>query len=190
MLLYYKTYSFKPEEPISDSEKLIAKQARDYVLEQSFLSQTGRSFADFEVKYNKYGKPDIGNGLHFNISHTRGFVCCAISDKPVGVDAEYVRPVNIDIINKVCSIAEKQAVLSSDNAVNEFFRYWTLKESYIKMIGMGLSFPMNKISFSFDGNTVLSTAEDAQFDTICIEGYITALCCQNSDCKINAVRLA
>ena len=57
------------------------------------------------------------------------------------------------------------------------------------MIGMGLSYPMNKINFSFDGNFISSNAEDAFFDTACIEGYIVALCTKNTVCKINAVKL-
>lgn len=188
-MIYYKTYPFDEACAVSPSEKELAKQIRDHVLEYAFITETGSSFTDFDIKYNKYGKPFIENGLNFSISHTRGFVCCATSLSPVGIDAEHIRPVNPNIINKVCSAEEKRAILDSDDVAARFFKYWTLKESYIKMIGMGLSYPMNKINFSFDGNFISSNAEDAFFDTACIEGYIVALCTKNTVCKINAVKL-
>ena len=188
-MIYYKTYPFNAACAVSQSEKELAKQIRDYVLEYTFISETGSSFTDFDIKYNQYGKPFIINGLNFSISHTRGFVCCATSLSPVGVDAEYIRPINPNIINKVCGAEEKRAVLEAENVTTEFFKYWTLKESYIKMIGMGFSYPMSKINFSFDNNSVSSNAADAFFDIACIEGYAVALCTKNSVCKIDAVKL-
>jgi serine/threonine protein phosphatase PrpC len=40
---------------------------------------------------NENGKPFlVGYDVHFSISHTEGLVTCAISDKPIGVDAEKI----------------------------------------------------------------------------------------------------
>ncbi len=188
-MIYYKTYDFNPENPVSKSEKIIEKQLRDYVLERSLELATGKKFHNFEVSYNKYGKPTVNSDIHFSISHTRGFVCCAVCDVEVGVDAEYIRPVNTALINKICNTEEKQALLSGRNGYSEFFKYWTLKESYIKMIGMGLSFPMNKINFTFHNNNIVSNAENASFDATIINGVAVALCQNKSKCKINFEKL-
>ena len=34
-----------------------------------------------------------------------------------------------------------------DVRTSEFFRLWTMKESYLKMTGEGISFPLNRIEF-------------------------------------------
>ena len=44
------------------------------------------------VFIGKNGKP-MTNGCYFNISHSHGLVACAVSDVPVGIDVEKIRPV-------------------------------------------------------------------------------------------------
>ena len=188
-MIYYKTYDFNPETPVSKSEKIIEKQLRDYVFKRSLELATGKKNYDFEISYNKYGKPTVNSDIHFSISHTRGFVCCAVCDVEVGVDAEYIRPVNTALINKICNAEEKQVLLSENNGYSEFFKYWTLKESYIKMIGMGLSFPMNKVNFTFNNNNIISNAENAFFDVTVINGVAVALCQNKIKCKIDFEKL-
>lgn len=188
-MVYFKAYTFNSSEPVSESERTFASELRNYVVEQAFKLEYGKNFSEFELTFNKYGKPSVGNGIHFNISHTRGFVCCAVSDVPVGIDAEYIRKTDPALINKVCSASEKEAILSSDDVCSEFFKYWTLKESYIKMLGVGLSFPLNKINFDLSGEKPISNAVDAAFDITFIDGVPLALCRKNKLCKIETVRL-
>ena len=57
------------------------------------------------------------------------------------------------------------------------------------MIGMGLSFPMNKINFTFHNNNIVSNAENASFDATIINGVAVALCQNKSKCKINFEKL-
>ena len=40
--------------------------------------------------------------------------------------------------------------LAPDRQLNRFFELWTLKESYIKARGMGLSIPLNQFSFGLE----------------------------------------
>ena len=59
-----------------------------------------------------------------------------------------------------------------------FFRYWTLKESYLKARGTGLAASMREISFSWkaDGN-VESSSEEYVFYQKCLWGkYLIAVC--------------
>lgn len=188
-MVYYKTYSFDSTSRATESERALALQLRNYVIEQAFESELGIKFTELEITRNKYGKPFVGNGIYFNISHTRGFVCCAISDVPVGVDAELVRPVNTVLINKICNNNEKEALLSSDSTELEFFKYWTLKESYIKMLGVGLSFPLNKINFGFSHGKPIGNVSDAAFDIATIGRWTLALCRQGNICNIDTVKL-
>ena len=42
-----------------------------------------------EIRRTQRGKPYfVGSPLHFSISHTKKHVFCALSDRPIGIDAE------------------------------------------------------------------------------------------------------
>ncbi len=62
----------------------------------------------------------------------------------------HAREVDIEIAGRFFAPAEAAAlrVLPSEEQQQRFFDYWTLKESYIKARGMGLSIPLE--SFAFD----------------------------------------
>jgi 4'-phosphopantetheinyl transferase len=118
----------------------------------------------------EYGRPEIASPkkfrtLSFNIAHTDGLIVCACtSSGRVGVDAEHVRadkaPLNIaDSYFSAAEVAELNAQPLAARH-ERFFYYWTLKESYIKAIGTGLSTPLNKFSFGIGGNGELRLSFD------------------------------
>ena len=98
---------------------------------------------------DKYNKPYLIDhpDVHFNLSHCDGMVACAMSLRVIGIDIEYIRPLNQSVLRKVCSMEEQEAVWQSENPDEYFFRLWTLKESYIKAVGKGLSLSMKNINF-------------------------------------------
>ena len=89
--------------------------------------------------------------LKFSASHTDGLVMCAVAaGRDVGADVEYLSETPpLEIADRFFSPAETEAIRALDGAerVNSFFTYWTLKESYMKARGLGLSLPTNKFSF-------------------------------------------
>ncbi len=147
MNIYYKTYEFNAEEPITESERKKARSARDELLKRVLEENSGRSFDEIEIKKGEHGKPYADTDFYYNLSHTRGLVVIAISDNEVGIDCEYIRPANLRIMDKFFSPDEKNAVLSSDDPYNEIIKYWTLKESYIKLLGVGFSERVSEINF-------------------------------------------
>jgi 4'-phosphopantetheinyl transferase len=109
---------------------------------------------------NRYGKPEIvGPGarppLRFNLSHTRGLVACIVaSDFDVGVDVEDRRrqTAGSDIARRFFSpreVADFDA-LSVEQQQTAFYEYWTLKEAYIKAVGIGISLGLGRFSFALD----------------------------------------
>jgi 4'-phosphopantetheinyl transferase len=106
---------------------------------------------------DKYGRPEIAAPrmdppLHFNISHTKGLVACAVTHiMEVGVDVEFHKTISdmLGLAESVFSVTETRALRSLPPAKrrDRFFTYWTLKEAYIKARGMGLSLPLDKFSF-------------------------------------------
>jgi len=131
-----------------------------YELLKKLLSQKG--IYDYEIKTNAYGKPYIkGNNIYFNISHCDGACICVLDKYDVGVDIENIRPrAKNNIMRRCFTENEIKTFDETDNKDELFFKYWTLKESYIKAVGMGLSYPMKDIEFNLKENI---TASDNSF---------------------------
>ncbi len=103
------------------------------------------------------GKPRIADefaplALSFNLSHARGIVACAVARSEIGVDVESIdgRIEPLEIASRFFSPPEVEWLRDSDGDVRQerFFSLWTLKESYIKAIGTGLSHPLNTFGFA------------------------------------------
>ena len=122
--------------------------------------------------------------LHFNISHCRGLAVVLLSDRECGVDAERRRPLREKIVNRVFSPEEQAALTASDDPDMLFTRLWTLKESYVKAIGIGVSYPLQEVTFALHGDAVQSNRQDAVFFHMTMEDYAISVCClTNGSCK-------
>ncbi len=158
-----------------------------YLLTRVLIRTTLSRYADlppeaWEFEENHYGKPRLASpptdaaGLSFNLTNTQGLVALLIArDIPVGVDAEYLnRPVKVlSLADRFFSPDEVHDLRSQDPARQErrFLRYWTLKESYIKARGKGLSIPLDSFSMILHPDTIGVTlhtepgsAKDWQFE--------------------------
>jgi 4'-phosphopantetheinyl transferase len=112
--------------------------------------------------YTQYGKPylenqDKLNALFFNMSHSGDFALCIFAiNREVGIDIEKVHPLDNyeDIAQQFFSVNEYLQLKSipQDLRLNFFFRYWTLKEAFIKAIGKGLSYPLNDFEVQLKPN--------------------------------------
>lgn len=91
--------------------------------------------------YEQNGKPYLRDYLdiHFNISHCPHGCVCAISDSPIGVDIQDIRPFSQPIAERCCSKAELGLLKRSTNPALEFTKMWVMKESYLKMKGTGIT---------------------------------------------------
>jgi len=117
----------------------------------------------FEFIENKYGKPDLKPGLvtmpvKFNLSHSSGVTACALAlGSEIGMDIEdYRRKIDLGLADRFFSKPESEYLRScSDKDRQEvFFDFWTLKESYIKARGMGLSIGLDKFGFEIDKKNI------------------------------------
>jgi 4'-phosphopantetheinyl transferase len=108
--------------------------------------------------YGAQGKPTIeANPIQFNLSHSHDRAVCAISAKyPVGIDLEYIHPIDAaGLVDRFFSRSE-QAVfhtLPESQQQAAFFHAWTQKEAYLKACGTGLSTPLDQIEVSIDPDT-------------------------------------
>jgi 4'-phosphopantetheinyl transferase len=116
--------------------------------------------------YNEYGKPFLlePSGFHFNMSHSGDWVVCGTDTKPVGIDVEFIKYVELDIAKRFFSTEEYDDLIHKDKTeeiLKYFYILWTLKESYIKAAGKGLSIPLDSFSFTINnGDISIKTQND------------------------------
>ncbi|MDB6096738.1 MAG: phosphopantetheine-protein transferase [Francisellaceae bacterium] len=136
------------------------KHKEMFIISRGVLKDLIARYLNISVKniflsFNEYGKPFLKyHNLYFNVSHTKGCLLYAFCLKTsVGIDIEK-RETITDILSLATlffSENEYLRFLELDNSEKPlaFYRCWTRKESYLKAIGIGLSFPMNQIEVSF-----------------------------------------
>lgn len=120
-----------------------------------------------------HGKPRLAgdnavNVVRFNVSHSAELALIAVvRDREVGVDVERIRSfVDLDdIAFRHFSAAERQTLrrAASDLRLALFFRYWTLKEAYVKAQGLGLHRALDAVDVSAAGEEpIVLTAPSAR----------------------------
>ena len=130
-----------PENELNRIAKYGSKKRRDESLNGLFL--LGKvlemyGINTYELSYTEKGKPYIDNlKYHFNISHSNEYVVCAVSDKEVGIDIEMIK-------DKIIKIKPKITDEDIDDP-NRLTELWTLKESFIKYLGIGITMNLKKI---------------------------------------------
>jgi len=103
-------------------------------------SHTGESLENIEFEYGKHGKPLLRgrDDIHFNISHSGNFIACTLSPSPIGIDVQTITSANLNIAKRFFTENEYGYILEEDSAAR-FCRVWTMKESYVKYLGSGIS---------------------------------------------------
>jgi 4'-phosphopantetheinyl transferase len=154
------------EEERAKADRFMFPHDRDcYVAAHALLRATlsdyfARPPQDWTFVTGAWGKPRVdandGSGrLSFNLSHTRGWVAVAVAlDREVGVDVERIAPARADeeVARQLFAPAEFADFQQKPEAgrADAFFDYWTLKEAYIKAVGLGVALPLKDFAFTRD----------------------------------------
>ena len=144
------------EELLARSRNLLVIQHNilGYLLMRKVLHAEYRvNPCEVKIVTNEHSKPSLSGmpGLHFNISHSGDWVVSAFSEKPVGIDIEKIKRVNLQVAHRFFSSPE----IGFLNEVMEnerdlwFLKLWTIKESYLKALGTGLSRSMSSFVASY-----------------------------------------
>ena len=114
---------------------------------QSYLDRRQIKIEERSIAKGEHGKPYLKDHpeLHYNLSHCEGLAAIAFSGFPIGIDVEGDRKVGERLYQKVSDDTELREIQSARDSRRRMIQYWTLKESYVKAIGMGLSFPLDQI---------------------------------------------
>lgn len=126
--------------------------------------------AAWRFEKNAYGRPRVAkdcvpNPIHFNISHTRELVICAVaSTEEIGVDTESLsrREITLELAERYFAASEVDAIkaLPGQDQHQRLLEHWTLKEAYIKARGRGLHLPIDGVAFAFGSGPRLSAVFD------------------------------
>ena len=115
-----------------------------------YRAETGEDLP--EIRVADRGKPYFATGKwHFSISHTPRHAFCALSDRPVGIDAEELdRDISLRLADKILSPGERAQFDAAADKRLALLTFWVLKEAAAKLSGEGLRGYPNHTAFSLD----------------------------------------
>lgn len=155
---------------------------------------------DIIFEKNEQGKPHLKgySNFNFNLSHSGDFVVCAVDDKPIGIDIEKIESIDYKGIAQSFFCKDEYDFISKGDLqaqVDKFYEIWTLKESYIKADGRGLTIPLKSFSINIDkyDNIELITKNELKkcnLKKINIESeYKMAVCSLNEKASNDIIRI-
>jgi hypothetical protein len=96
---------------------------------------------EIEVAVEEKGRPGVvaPEGLFVGLTHTRDYAACALSRSRVGLDLEELgRKGDLRGVEDIAFSPEERAALIGPDREARFFSIWTLKEAYLKHLGLGV----------------------------------------------------
>lgn len=146
------------------------------VLLDNMLRKHGLRERDMRYVEGEHGKPSLEGfpELFFSLSHSGNLVACAIGEVPLGVDVQTIVAARDSLVNYVMSDSEKSKLQAIDDTAGRdayFTQLWTLKESYAKATGKGLShdFPSFEV-IEGEVRVLSSLSPHARFFTFALDG--------------------
>lgn len=153
------------------------------------LKEDNKNFVQPSI--NEFGKPYI-DGVHFSISHSGNMVVLGYGDSEIGVDIELVQG-NVEMIDSIFTSYENQFVFcgANEEIQERFVQMWTMKESLLKMMGVGLGTDLREYEVVQKGSIFGAKIHnrDTKINIISQkleEDYYLALCSEDS--KVDRIR--
>lgn len=133
------------------------------VIRDQMLSSVVANYNPCDIQIADGGKPFLPNSnTGFSISHSKGVILCGVNcgkkvleqhdcinlyfescnDFEIGADIEMLGTRELSHLERICdklfSDAEKQDVESSSDKEFKILEFWTKKEAYLKLVGVGI----------------------------------------------------
>lgn len=160
------------------------------ILIDTYLKNINMNEKDMNYANESHGKPYFANlkNVHFNASHSGQMALCAFSDSEVGCDIEIISKSNTDLAERFFTKGEYEFIISANGNCNDkdseqaerFYRIWTLKESFLKLTGEGISGGLDTFEIRFENNKPIAVKNSSTmpfyFKEYSIKNYRIALC--------------
>lgn len=173
-----------PDESRAAYNKRLRNEA--HMLLRRALAASGASDEDF-VR-GPHGKPYLPEGtLFFNLTHCPGLAACAVGTAECGIDAEpFTRRVSTAVERRICAPEELDF---SRGQPFHFFCLWTLKESFVKATGAGLSYPLRDAAFFPEPQGPRFCRDGFLFRHFVTDAHLAALCVERPGEKAHPIPL-
>ena len=197
---------------LSEDEKLRASRFRFnkdrecYVIARTTLRLLLGAYLDIApkeitFKYSEFGKPSYLQNveLDFNVSHSGNRIIIGFSrEQTIGVDIEKIKT-DFDPLNLAKNFFSREEIAAlsqtkESDMFRAFYRCWTRKESFIKAVGEGLSYPLDSFAVTMDNDRQarflkIDNTQDSKKDWrlhsfVPGEGYIAAITTDGNPEKI------
>lgn len=155
-----------------EKDKIISL-VTELLIRNEISQQLGISFSEIAFGYGEHGKPYILNDRNycFSVSHSDNCIAFAGGMFPIGIDVERVSHRNMKIAKRFFTADECKTIEESNEPEETFYKIWTSKEAYVKMLGAGLS----KSFRSFDVN---DKSLDCRFATKRLPEFMLTVCAE------------
>jgi 4'-phosphopantetheinyl transferase len=157
------------------SYRFLDDRRRSFAAELLLEAALGKDAA-FNIRQDDMGKPRIEGGPHFSISHSGDWAVLAVCGEPLGLDIEAcsLSRDTDGIAGRVFHPAERADALRD---AKMFYKIWTAKESYIKMLGKALTgLSCFRVIFTNSIGRVEKDPHTAIHTFDHINGYAAAVC--------------
>lgn len=109
------------------------------LLLEECLKELGCLYLYEKITEDENGRWYIPNNeVYFSVSHSDETVLVVASRFPIGCDIQKIKKAELKIAERFFLPDEVKNIKSSSHQDMTFFAYWTVKESYLKLIGKGL----------------------------------------------------
>lgn len=200
--IFRKLYDCASQERKTKTDKFVFRKDKLLSLTAEALLKKALSdigITDCDIRYSEYGKPySAGKDIFFSLSHSEKAVMCAVSEMEIGADTEKITAFEPGIAERFFHRKESEMLLNAPNSEKAelFFRLWTLKESFTKALGLGMSQPFNSffIDITKEPATVCRDITDEEYffkEYKTDDGYKYAVCslCPDFENEIRFVKI-
>lgn len=116
------------------------------------LREYGLREAKVRIAQGENGKPYLPDypEIHYNLSHSGNMVLAVFAREETGCDIEKIQTVNLKLAKRFFCPREYAYIsdLKGERQNYAFCRLWTLKESFLKVTGMGMKLPLDSFEFT------------------------------------------
>ena len=176
--MIYLRYNFNKnenrEEARKNLENLVLSMAKNHYNKNNLIIER-------EENKKPYFKNE--NSIHFNGTHTSELFAAVMSDEyNVGIDAEMIRERDfLSIAKEYFYESEYKYLETSQKLEIDFFTIWTIKESYVKMLGKTVFDIKNSIEVDLI-ERVIRNADGIFFASFILDdSYIVSVCINTKD---------
>lgn len=187
--LFLRLYNHVSPERRAKTDRMIFGKDKRLSLGAGVLLETAlaaEGVTDFTMTVDHNNKPRLvhRDDIRFNISHSGTKVMCVVSDHDIGCDVEQVVDIDMEIAKRFFFAKEYETLMKCKDRGDRndlFFRYWTLKESFMKATGLGFKLAPDDFCIILDGTDirVRQKVDDKSYyfrEYPLNDGYMYAVC--------------